>query len=149
MIYQDQLETNLLQLFSHTKFRMVFYNFCYYFQGQQCCWSCKSEENDYYSALLIFTLNSSNQFWTRGTSKPWASAGGNGHLPLLEIGAKNKFFLENLTSAAQFRLIVLFIAIIVYLPLWHSHYTRARFTVLVSGSGEVAVHSCPLFCLQR
>jgi len=29
MIYQDQFETNLLQLFAHTKFRMVFYNFCY------------------------------------------------------------------------------------------------------------------------
>jgi len=29
MIYQDRLQTNLLQLFAHTKFRMVFYNFCY------------------------------------------------------------------------------------------------------------------------
>jgi len=31
MIYQDRLETNLLQLFGHTKFGMVFSNFCYYF----------------------------------------------------------------------------------------------------------------------
>jgi len=29
MIYQDQLETNLLKLFVHTKFRMVFHNFYY------------------------------------------------------------------------------------------------------------------------
>ena len=31
-----------------------------------------------------------------------------------------------------------------------SHYTRARFTVLVSCSDELAVHSCPLFsCIGR
>jgi len=29
MIYQDRLQTNLLQLFVHTKFQKVFYNFCY------------------------------------------------------------------------------------------------------------------------
>jgi len=34
------------------------------------------------------------------------------------------------------------------LPARHSHGTRARFTVLVSCSGELAVHSCPLLCLQ-
>jgi len=32
----------------------------------------------------------------------------------LEIGTKNKNFLENLTSAAQFRLIDLFLAMTVY-----------------------------------
>jgi len=52
-----------------------------------------------------------------------------------------------LTSAAQFRLIGLFLAITVYLPVWHSHGARARFTVLVSCSAEHAVHSCPLLCL--
>jgi len=31
VINQDRLETNLLQLFGHTKFRMVFSNFWYYF----------------------------------------------------------------------------------------------------------------------
>jgi len=32
MVYQDRLERNLLQLFGHPrKFRMIFYNFCYYF----------------------------------------------------------------------------------------------------------------------
>jgi len=55
MIYQDRLETNLLQLFAQTKSRMVFCNFCYYFWGQHCCWTCKCEENDYYSALLHWT----------------------------------------------------------------------------------------------
>jgi len=53
-----------------------------------------------------------------------------------------------LTSAAQFRLIDLFLAITVYLPVRHSHCTRARFTVLVSCSAELAVHSCPLLCVQ-
>jgi len=37
----------------------------------------------------------------------------------------------------------------VYVLLWCSYYTRARFTVLVSCSGELAIHSCPLLCLQR
>jgi len=31
VVYQDRLETNLLQLFGHPKkFRMIFYNLCYY-----------------------------------------------------------------------------------------------------------------------
>ena len=37
----------------------------------------------------------------------------------------------------------------VYLPKWHSHCTRARLTVLMSCSDEVAVHSFPFICLQR
>jgi len=38
----------------------------------------------------------------------------------------------------------------VYIPAWHSHCTRARFTVLVSCSDELrTVHSCPLICLLR
>jgi len=49
-----------------------------------------------------------------------------------------------LTSAAQFRLIDLFLAITVYLPVRHSHGTRASFNVLVSCSAKLAVHSCPL-----
>jgi len=53
-----------------------------------------------------------------------------------------------LTSAAQFRLIDLFLAITFYLPVRHSQGTRARFTVLVSCSAELAVHSRPLLCLK-
>jgi len=36
--------------------------------------------NDYYGCA--FTLNSSTQCWTCGTSKPWASPGGDGHFPV-------------------------------------------------------------------
>jgi len=43
--------------------------------------------------------------------------GKNGHLYPLEIGTKNQNFLDNLTSAAQFRLIDLFLAMTRYLPL--------------------------------
>jgi len=52
------------------------------------------------------------------------------------------------TSVAQFRLIDLILAITAYLPVWHSHCTRARFTVLLSCSAGLALHSCPLLCLQ-
>jgi len=37
----------------------------------------------------------------------------------------------------------------VYLPAWHSHCTRARFTIVVSGSDKIAVHWSPLLYLQR
>jgi len=36
----------------------------------------------------------------------------------------------------------------VYLPVWHSHCTSARFTVMVSCSDEIAVHSCPSFACR-
>ena len=60
----------------------------------------------------------------------------------------NQNFLENLKLAAQFRLIDLFLPMKVYQPVWHSHSTRARFTVLVSCSSELAVHSCLLLYVQ-
>ena len=34
-------------------------------------------KNDYCGYGCAFTLNSSKQFWTRGTSKPWTFAGAN------------------------------------------------------------------------
>jgi len=50
-------------------------------------------------------------------------------------------------------LFVLTLAMTVYLPVWHWHCTRVRFTVLVlcsETSDEFAIHSaCPLLCLQR
>jgi len=52
-------------------------------------------------------------------------------------------------SAPSFKLINLILAMIVCLPVWHSHCTRARFPVLMSCNAELAVHSCPLLCLQR
>jgi len=51
-------------------------------------------------------------------------------------------------TSDQFRLIDLFLAITVYFPVRHSNCARTRFTVLVSYSAELAVHSCPLLCLQ-
>jgi len=42
MVYQDRLTTYLLQLFAvrtPRNFRRVFYNFCYYFWGQQFFWT--------------------------------------------------------------------------------------------------------------
>jgi len=68
--------------------------------------------------------------------------------PSLEIETKNQNLWENLTSAAQFQLVDLFLAMTVYLPVWHSHCIRARFTVLGSCSGELSVHSSLLLCLQ-
>jgi len=35
----------------------------------------------------------------------------------------------------------------IYLPVWHWHGTRARFTVLVSSSDGIEVRSCQLLCL--
>jgi len=37
----------------------------------------------------------------------------------------------------------------VYLAVWNSHCTRVRFTVIVSCSDELAVHTCPFLCLRR
>jgi len=37
----------------------------------------------------------------------------------------------------------------VHFPVWYSHCTRARFTVLASCSDELTVRSCPLICLPR
>ena len=42
----------------------------------------------------------------------------------------------------------LMLAITLYLLVWHSHCTKARFTVLVWCSDELAVHSFPLLRLQ-
>ena len=48
--------------------------------------------------------------------------------------------LENMKLVAQFRSIDIF-AMPLYFPVRHSHCTKAKFTVLVSCSGELAVHS--------
>jgi len=37
----------------------------------------------------------------------------------------------------------------VFLPVWNSHCTRVRFTVTVSCSDGLAIHSCLFPCLQR
>jgi len=58
--------------------------------------------------------------------------GGKQAFPPEKLGLKTNFFLENMKLAAYFRLINLFLAMTVYLPVCHSHRTRARLTVLVS-----------------
>ena len=64
----------------------------------------------------------------------------------------NKVVAGNLpvTSASSFRLIDLILEM-TFLPVWNTHCTRVRFTVIVSCSysDEFAVHSCPLLFLQR
>jgi len=80
----------------------------------------------------------------------WASAGGakRAFAPW-KLGLRTKYFWKNLKLASKFRLIDLILAMRVLLPLLNSHCTRVRFTVIVSCSDELAVHSCLLLCLQR
>jgi len=72
--------------------------------------------------ILLLHLNNSH-------GRP--QGGKNGHSLPLEIETKNENFLEKLKSAAQFQSIDLILAMAAYLPVWHSHCTQARFTVLV------------------
>jgi len=63
--------------------------------------------------------------------------------PSLGIGTKNQNCLEKLKSAAYFRLIdCIFSGMTLAQQI-------ATFTVLVSCSDELGVHSCALICLQR
>jgi len=66
-----------------------------------------------------------------------------------EIETENQDFLENMKLATQFQSAGLIFAMPVYLPVWHSHCLRTRFTFLVSCSSELAVHSCPLLCVAK
>jgi len=76
---------------------------------------------------------------------PWTSAGGSKRaFSPLKIGPKNQTFLANMKSAAQFRLIDLILAMTVYLPVRHSHCTRASSRSWCHS--ELAVHLCPLVC---
>jgi len=49
---------------------------------------------------------------------------------------------------AQFRSIDWYFAMALYFPVWHSHCTTARFTVLLPCSGELTVHSYSLLCVR-
>jgi len=72
-----------------------------------------------------------------------------GMCPRLEIEPKNQNFLENIKSVAQFRLNDFILAMTVYLPVRHSHRTRAGFTVLLSCSRVLAVHLCMVHCVAE
>ena len=96
-------------------------------------------KNDHYGKS--FTLESRKQGWTHVRQNHGRPQGvQNGHFPPLEIGTKNQNLLENVTSAAPFRLIDLFLTMTVYQPVRNSRCTRTRFTVLVSCSAELAVY---------
>ena len=62
MVYQDRIETNLLQLLAHPEISKVFKcgYFCYYFWGQYCWWTETSiSGNDFFYFWLVFiALNS-------------------------------------------------------------------------------------------
>jgi len=67
----------------------------------------------------------------------------------LEIETMHQDSLENMKLVAQFRSIDYIFAMPLYFPAWHSHCTIAKFTFLVSCSGELAVHSCSLLCVAK
>jgi len=46
-----------------------------------------------------------------------------------KLGLRTKYFWKELKSAS-FRLIGLILAMTVFLPVWNSHCTRVRFTVI-------------------
>ena len=109
---------------------------------------CSQPWCDFFATISLPTLVE-ERFSSWG---PWASTGGgqNGHfLPLL-IGLRTKYTTKPEVNSLIPILIELILAMTVYLPVWHSHCTRASFTVLVSRRDELlTVHACPLICLQR
>ena len=74
--------------------------------------------------------------------------GPNRNVPPPGNWTKKQKCLENLQSASRFWITDSILAITFYLPVWHSHCTRACFAVLVWCSDELAVHSCPVLRLQ-
>jgi len=67
----------------------------------------------------------------------------------LEIGIKNQIFLENPEVGILIPINWFDSCNDIFLPVWNSRCTRVRFTVIVPCSDELAIHSCPLLCLQR
>ena len=67
----------------------------------------------------------------------------------LKIGIKNQTFLEKTEAGILIPINWFDSCNDSFLPVWNSHCTRVGFTVMVSYSDQLAVHSCPLFCLQR
>jgi len=70
-------------------------------------------------------------------------------VPRLEIGIKYQVFLERPEVGILIPINWFDSCNDSFFPAWNSHCTRVRFTVTVSCSHELAVHSCPLLCLQR
>jgi len=76
-------------------------------------------------------------------------AGGQMPVSPWKLGLRTKYFSKNWRRHLKLRLIDLILALTAFLPVWNSHCTRVRFTVIVSCSDELAFHSCLFFCLQR
>jgi len=93
--------------------------------------------------LLKFFKKCRHRFW------PWASARGQTGIPPLEVETKHKDSPENMKLVGQFRYVDLIFAMPLYFPVWRSPCTTAKFTVLVSCSGELAIHSCSLLCVAK
>ena len=85
--------------------------------------------------------------WANASS--WTSAGDEMGISPLEIGSKNQNVWKTWIQQFNFDQIDLILATTVYSPVLYSHYTRARFTVLVSCSDQLAVHYVCSNCLQR
>ena len=68
----------------------------------------------------------------------------------MEIGIMNQIFLDKPeVGLLNSDWLIWFLQWKFFLPAWNSHCTRVRFTVTLSCINELAVHSCPLLCLQR
>ena len=66
-----------------------------------------------------------------------------------EIGIKNQIFLEKPEVGILIPINWSDFCNDSFLPVWNSHCTRVRFTLIVWCSDKLAIHSCPLVCLQR
>ena len=88
------------------------------------------------------TTQCSSETLNGGRYQSWASAGGgqNGHLPPLAIGTKK----QKVSVIREISSLILISWVNSCngscLPIWHSHSTRVRFTVLVTCSYELAFH---------
>jgi len=80
----------------------------------------------------------------------WAFAGrANARFPPWKLGLRTKYFPKKLKLASQISINRFDSCNDSFLPVWNSHCTRVRFTVTVSCSDGLAVHSCLFLCLQR
>ena len=77
------------------------------------------------------------------------AGGGKCPFPPWKLGLRTKYFSKNLMTASSIPLNWFDSCNDSFLPVWNSHCTRVRFTVIVSCSDELAVNSCLFLCLQR
>ena len=105
----------------------------------------ETETRDFKICALFrnFSKKCRHHFWL------WASAGGKRAFPPYKIETKHQDSLESMKLVAQFRSVHQIFVMPLHFPVWHSHCTTPKFTVLVSCSGEIAVHSCSLLCVAK